>query len=118
MTAGQANALKAAHDYLDTMAFSKKGLSRQLSSEAGSGFPRADAVFAANHVGADWNKQTVKPAKDYLDTMAFSRQGLAEQLSSDAGSGFTDAQAAYAVSTHTDKRPSLTHTQPTGRGIP
>ena len=97
MTSGQKNALQTAHDYLGTMAFSKAGLIAQLSSSAGSDFPRADAVFAANHVGANWNEQAVKAARDYLDTMSFSRQGLIEQLSSSAGGQFTLAQARYAV---------------------
>ena len=54
-------------------------------------------MFAANHVGANWNEQAVKAARDYLDTMSFSRQGLIEQLSSSAGGQFTLAQARYAV---------------------
>jgi hypothetical protein len=98
MTAGQRNALQSAHDYLDSQAFSKQGLIEQLSSSAGEGFSVADATYAANHVGANWNEQAVKSAKDYLSGQSFSRQGLIEQLSSSAGEKFTQAQAQYGVS--------------------
>jgi hypothetical protein len=96
-TSGQENARESAESYLDTMAFSRKGLIEQLSSEAGEGFSRADAIYAVDHVDVDWNEQAVKAAKNYLDTMAFSRDGLIEQLESDAGDGFTHAQAVYGV---------------------
>jgi Host cell surface-exposed lipoprotein len=97
MTASQERAVQSAEDYLDYQAFSKKGLIQQLSSDAGEGFPRADAVFAVNHVDVDWREQAVKAARSYLDMQSFSRSGLIEQLSSSAGEGFTRAQAQYAV---------------------
>jgi hypothetical protein len=96
-TAGQAQALGAAEDYLATMAFSRKGLIKQLSSEYGSGFSKADATYAADHVTVDWNEQAAKAAKEYLAVMHFSRSGLIKQLTSDYGSGFTRAQAVYGV---------------------
>jgi len=98
MTSGQKNALQAGENYLDTLPFSKAGLIQQLSSSAGDGFSKADATFAANHVGADWNKQAVKAAKNYLDTLPFSKAGLIQQLSSSAGDKYTPAQARYAAS--------------------
>jgi hypothetical protein len=97
MTSDQKNAIESAKDYLDYSAFSRKGLIEQLSSDAGEGYSRADAVFVVNHIDVDWNEQAVKSAKEYLDYDSFSRQGLIEQLSSDAGEGFTRAQAQYAV---------------------
>jgi hypothetical protein len=96
-TPSQQNALHEAESYLGTSAFSEAGLIEQLSSEAGSKFPHADAVFAVEHLHVNWNEQAVKEAKDYLSTSSFSCQGLIEQLSSDAGSKFTVAQAEYAV---------------------
>ena len=96
-TAGQENARRSAETYLETMAFSRKGLISQLSSSAGEGYSRADATYAVNHVDVDWNEQAAKAAQNYLDTMPFSRQGLIEQLSSDAGDGYTHAQAVYGV---------------------
>ena len=96
-TAGQKNARRSAETYLDTMAFSRKGLIQQLSSSAGEGFSRADATYAVNHIDVNWNEQAAKAAQNYLDTMPFSRQGLIEQLSSSAGDGYTHAQAVYGV---------------------
>jgi hypothetical protein len=98
-TVSQANALRAAESYLDTMAFSKAGLIDQLSSEYGSGFDPADAKWAVRQLDVDWSEQAVRAAESYLDTMAFSRQGLIDQLSSEYGSQFTKKQAVHAVDT-------------------
>jgi hypothetical protein len=98
MTTSQRNAVESAKNYLQFQAFSKKGLIQQLSSQAGDGFPRADARYAVNHLDVDWNAQAVKSARQYLDTQSFSRSALIEQLSSSAGEGFTLAQAQHAVS--------------------
>jgi len=96
-TVSQQNALKEAESYLQSSAFSETGLIEQLSSEAGSGFPRADAVWAVEHLHVNWNEQAVKEAESYLHTSSFSCQGLIEQLSSEAGSKFTVAQAEYGA---------------------
>jgi hypothetical protein len=98
MTSGQKNALKSAQSYLDMSGFSKAGLIQQLSSSAGDGFSKADATFAANHVGADWNKEAVESAQRYLDLQSFSKAALIQLLSSSAGDQYTPAQAGYAVS--------------------
>jgi hypothetical protein len=97
MTTSQENAVQAAENYLDFAPFSKKGLIQQLSSPAGDDYPKADAVFAVNHIDVDWNEQAVKAAKNYLDLTPFSRDGLIQQLSSSAGDDYTKAQAVYAV---------------------
>jgi hypothetical protein len=91
------NALKEAESYLQGSSFSEAGLIDQLSSEAGSGFPHADAVWAVEHLHVDWNAQAVKEAESYLKGSSFSCQGLTDQLSSEAGSQFTLAQAEYAA---------------------
>jgi hypothetical protein len=96
-TPSQQQALKSAEQYLQTSAFSEAGLIEQLSSEAGSKFPHADAVWAVEHLHVNWNEQAVKSAKEYLSSSSFSCQGLIEQLSSEAGSKFTAAQAEYAA---------------------
>ena len=100
VTTSQAQALGAAQDYFDAgMHFSRQGLIEQLSSEYGSGFSVADATFAADHCGADWNEQAAGAAQDYLDAgMHFSREGMIEQLSSAYGSQFTKAQAEFGAS--------------------
>ncbi len=96
-TLSQQNALHSAEQYLQTSAFSEAGLIEQLSAEAGSKYPHADAVWAVEHLHVNWNEQAVKAAKEYLGTSSFSCQGLVEQLSSEAGSKFTAAQAEYAA---------------------
>jgi hypothetical protein len=96
-TVSQQNALKEAESYLNTSSFSEAGLIEQLSSEAGSQFPRADAVWAVEHLHVNWNEQAVKEAESYLKTSSFSCEGLIEQLSSEAGSQFTVAQAEYGA---------------------
>ena len=98
ITVGQKNALKSAQSYLDTSGFSKARLIQQLSSSAGDGFSKADATFAANHVGADWNEEAVESAQRYLDLQSFSKAALIQLLSSSAGDQYTPAQARYAVS--------------------
>lgn len=97
ISASQANALRSAEEYLSVMPFSKKGLIEQLSSAAGNGYPRKDAVWAVRQLDVDWREQAVQAGRNYLDLMGFSRDGLIEQLSSDAGSGFTRAEAVHAA---------------------
>ena len=97
-TEAQRNATDSASNYLQTAPFSRAGLIEQLSSKAGEGYARADAVFAVDHLHVDWNQQAVQAAKNYLSEGSFSRQGLIEQLNSRAGDGYTQAQAEYGVS--------------------
>ena len=97
LTNSQEQAIGAAEDYLDYMAFSRNGLIHQLSSDAGSGFSKADATFAVDHITVNWNEQAAKAAQQYLDYSHFSRSGLIHQLESEAGSGFTHKQAVYGV---------------------
>lgn len=90
-TTGQRNALRKAKQYLDYSAFSYSGLIDQLEYEK---FSLEDATYAADHCGADWNKQALDKAKSYLDYTAFSYSGLIEQLKYEK---YTDEQATYAV---------------------
>jgi hypothetical protein len=96
-TVSQQNALSSAQDYLSMQAFSKAGLIDQLSSKSGEGFPKADAVWAVNHLNVSWFAEAVKSARDYLSMQSFSRSGLIDQLSSPYGEQFTVAQATYAA---------------------
>lgn len=96
-TVSQENAIQSAQSYLDLQGFSRDGLIDQLSSQYGEGFSKADAVFAVDHVDADWNAEAVQAAKSYLELQGFSRSGLIDQLSSAYGDQFTVAQATYAV---------------------
>ena len=99
-TEAQQQALDSASSYLDMgTGFSRHGLIEQLTSSAGDGFARADAVWAVNARGAvNWKQQAVLSAKGYLKMgTGFSRASLIDQLSSSAGEGFTLAQATYAA---------------------
>jgi hypothetical protein len=87
----QANAVRAAHEYLQSEAFSYKSLFQQLRYE---GYAAGDASYAARHSGANWYKQAATKARSYLQSEAFSHIGLMQQLEFE---GFTAAQAAYGV---------------------
>ncbi len=91
MTMGQRNALKSAENYLSVLAFSYSGLIEQLEYEQ---YSHEDAVYAADHCGADWNEQAAKSAANYLSVLSFSRDGLIEQLEYE---GFTHEQAVYGA---------------------
>jgi uncharacterized protein with PIN domain len=97
MTVSQAHAIEAAERYLSMAAFSRSGLIQQLSSKHGEGFPRADAVYAVDHLAVDWNQQAVRAAKQHLAERSFSREGLIHQLKARYGDGFTHAEALYGV---------------------
>lgn len=88
----QRNALNKANDYLDYTAFSRSGLIKQLEFE---GFSNADATWAADNCGADWNEQAYKKAKEYLDFTSFSHSSLVDQLEYE---GFSSEQAEYGAS--------------------
>ena len=90
-TTGEKNALRKAEEYLNVMAFSEKGLIKQLEFE---GFTNEEATYGAQNCGADWNEQALKKAKEYLDIMAFSQSGLIKQLEFE---GYTNDEAKYGV---------------------
>lgn len=91
------SAMDSAQSYLSFSAFSRNGLIRQLSSQAGEGYPKDVATDAVDRLNIDWNQQAVKSAQQYLDLTSFSCSGLIQQLSSSAGEGFTKAQATYGA---------------------
>ncbi len=91
MTTGQRNALEQAKRYLSISAFSRSGLIEQLEYEK---YSNADATFAADNCGADWNEQAAKKAQQYLKIMSFSRDSLIDQLEYE---GFTHDQAVYGA---------------------
>lgn len=86
-TAGQKNALRAAESYLQTMAFSRAGLIKQLEF---SKYSTEDATYAVDHVKVDWTEQAARSAKSYLESQPFSHDGLVKQLEF---SGFTPDEA-------------------------
>ena len=101
MTVSQANAVQVAEKYLSMSAFSRSGLIQQLSSRYGEGYPRADAVYAVDHLSVNWNEQAVRAAKQHLADWPFSRDDLIQRLKARYGDGFTHDQAIYGVSQST-----------------
>ena len=90
-TEEQANALARAKEYLEIIPFSRDGLVDQLEFDH---FSHEDAVYAADHCGADWREQACKKAKQYLKSIPFSYQELVDQLEFDH---FSHDDAVYAV---------------------
>ncbi len=91
------NALKSAQNYLSMMPFSEKGLMRQLTSDAGDGYPEDAAQYAIDNIEVDYNEQALKAAENYQEMMPMSDQELLNQLTSDAGDQYTQEQAQYAI---------------------
>ena len=90
-TVGEQNALASALDALNNYAFSYSGL---ISALRAAGYSETEAVFAADHCGADWNEQAVKAALENLALSAFTRDTLIEQLQNE---GFTYEEAVYGA---------------------
>src|SRR5690348_15878090 len=54
MTTSQKMAVESAKQYRQVQAFSKYGLTKQLSAKYGAAFSNKDAVFAVNHIQVNW----------------------------------------------------------------
>jgi hypothetical protein len=92
-TVSQQQALDDAQSYLNMdSGFSRDGLIGQLEFDK---FSAADATYAADNSGADWNAQAVYSAQGYMKLGGFSRDSLISQLEFDK---YTYAQASYAAS--------------------
>jgi hypothetical protein len=97
-TVSQQQALDSAQSYLaDGQGFSRAGLIAQLDSQYGGQFSVADATWAVDHSGADWDAQAVMSAQGYMKMGGFSRASLIDQLTSPYGGQFTLDQATYAA---------------------
>ncbi len=97
LTISQNNAVRSAKQYLSFSGFSRIGLIRQLSSDAGDGYDVADATIAVDTLSVDWNMEAARSAKQYLSFSGFSCKGLINQLSSRAGDNYTIEQATYGA---------------------
>ena len=89
--------MRSAENYLSFAPFSRNGLIRQLSSNAGDGYSKHDATVAVDSLKVDWNEQAAKSAENYLSMMGFSCQNLIQQLTSSAGDMYTKPQAQYGA---------------------
>lgn len=92
-TFGEKNALEKAYSYLKISAFSYLELIEQLEYE---GFLHSEAVYAADHCGADWYEQAAQKANSYLSITSMSKSQLIKQLKYN---GFTEEQAEYGAKT-------------------
>jgi len=55
-----ANAIESAKSYLEMSSMSRADVIQQLSSKAGEGYKRKDAVFAVNHIKVNWHKEALQ----------------------------------------------------------
>lgn len=90
-TVGEKNALRTAKSYLSYTGFSYSGLISQLEFE---GYTHDEAVYAADHCGADWKANALITAKAYLSYTGFSYVSLINQLEFE---GYTHEEAVYAA---------------------
>ena len=91
LTVEQENAVGTAQDYLDMMAFSRKGLIEQLIYED---YGKKVATFAVDSLAVDWKEQAYLSGVSYLNSGSFSRKGLIDQLIYE---GFSKAHAKYGA---------------------
>lgn len=76
-----------------TSGFSRSGLIKKLSSDAGDGYDIADSKVAVDSLNIAWNNEAARSAKQCLSISGFSSKGLFNRLSSSAGDGDIVSQA-------------------------
>jgi hypothetical protein len=85
-------AVEVAQHYLENSPFSREQLINQLKYE---GYSDADAEWAADNCGADWNEQAALKAQSYIDNgLVTTHDDMISQLTFD---GFTADEAAYGA---------------------
>jgi hypothetical protein len=89
-------AFDAARYYLDAEAVSKSALLQRMRWGVGGSFSEAEALYAVNHVGADWKAEAVQDAKGRERLTRLSPKLLLVYLT--MADGFSKAEATYAVS--------------------
>ena len=87
------SAFDAARYYLDNEAVSKSALLQRMGGGVGESYSEAEALYAVNHVDADWKAEAVEDAKHRDPPLSPKR--LMEYLTLD--NGFSKAEATYAV---------------------
>lgn len=90
-------AVKAAKEMLkaDYRGYSYKSILKELQEEY-RGFTEAEAKYAADNCGANWNAQALKEAKILLKNSNYSSKRIIAMLQ-DEWTGFTEAEAKYAA---------------------
>lgn len=92
VTPAQRAALYAAKQRLSRTPYSRQGLLQCLEQD---GYAPLDAAYAADHCGADWERQAVRCVRLYLSERPFPLRQLLAQLME---AGFTESQARYGAS--------------------
>ncbi|WP_035438086.1 Ltp family lipoprotein [Atopobium sp. oral taxon 810] len=91
-TKGQRAAYNQMVGYIAHSPYSRDSLLNMLKPN--DQFSEADAVWAIDHSGIDWNAEALAYAQQLIGSAASSQSGLQKEL---AYLGFTDEQATYAV---------------------
>ena len=82
------SAVEAAKKYLDSGSYSYTALVDKLQQD---GYSTADAEYAANNCGADWNKKAAEEAKALISSGTYTKEELIDKLML---KGYTFEQAA------------------------
>ena len=90
------SAFDAARYYLDTESLSRRALLQRMSWGVGGSYSEAEALYAVDHVDADWKAEAVQDAKNREPDTPRSPKRLMAYLTS--ADGFSKAEATYAVS--------------------
>ena len=96
-TPSQQSAFDAARYYLDNEeGLSKSAVLQRMAWNDGQTYSEDEALWAVDHVGADWKAQAVEDAKRRIrDEPGISKKKLIAYLAS--ADGFSKAETAYAV---------------------
>ena len=88
---GASSAVEVAKKYVDSGNYSYSALIDKLQQD---GFSTADAEYAANNCGADWNKMASDEAKALIGSGTYTKDELIDKL---IFKGYTFEQAAAAA---------------------
>lgn len=92
-TKREAEIIKVALGYDNSIHPSYEEMVSQLEYE---GYSHKEAVYGADHCGADWNENAVQCAKSYIDSeFSFTKDEMIKQLIE--GNHFTEEQAKYGA---------------------
>ena len=93
-SARMAEALSLAQSILERGSFSYSGLIESLMDKEVSGLTYEEAVYAADHCGADWFKEAAESAVQYIGWGVQDTEMLIQLLTEE---GFTHEQAVYGA---------------------
>ncbi len=93
--ADEADALKAALNYISTNHYSRNNLIEKLKFD---GFTNEEAEYAVSNIYVDWYQMAADTAADYLAASDYSYNGLIRRLESSTD-GFTHEEAVFGADT-------------------